>query len=83
VQILTGLALLRLPKVLPDIYARAGFRLSLPVLFFVSLAYIVISASFLLLLAGEQPKAVVIGIAYLLIGAAYYASRKHFLKGRS
>jgi len=83
VQILTGLALLRLPKVLPDIYARAGFRLSRPMLSFVSLAYIVISALFLLLLAGEQPKAVVIGIAYLLIGAAYYASRKHFLKGRS
>jgi len=83
VQILTGVALLRLPKVLPDIYARAGFRLSKSMLLFVSVAYIAISASFLILLAGEQPKAVLIGIAYLLAGAAYYVSRKHFLKGKS
>ena len=80
VQVLTGVAILRLPSVLPDVYARAGFRLRYPVLLFVSIGYIAISASFLILLAGEQPKAVLVGIGYLLVGVAYYAARRQFLK---
>jgi APA family basic amino acid/polyamine antiporter len=71
IQIMTGIALARLPSRLPEAYASSGFRLPRRVLQAVAAAYIGFSAFFLFTLSGEKPGLLIIGLAYLLTGAIY------------
>ncbi|MEM8562000.1 MAG: APC family permease [Pseudomonadota bacterium] len=68
VQIITGVALLKLPSKLPEVYAVSSFKLSPVLLAFVALAYIGFSLLFLLLLVLEQPGVVIPGVIFLLAG---------------
>jgi len=73
IQILTGLALLRLPGKLPQAYAASSFKLGRTPLRIVSIAYIVVSIAFLILLSIEQPDAIIPGCLFLLAGLGFYA----------
>jgi APA family basic amino acid/polyamine antiporter len=68
IQIMTGTALLRLPSVMDDADPSTGFQMSRRMLTFVSVSYILTSIAFLFLLAGEQPRAGLVGLAYLSVG---------------
>jgi len=71
IQIMTGIALLRLPTVLPDAFAKSVFKLSMGVLRTVAAAYIAFSAFFLYMLSSEKPRLLIIGLGFLLVGVIY------------
>jgi len=72
IQIMTGVALLKLPGKMPEVYAASSFRLSLFSLRFISIAYISFSVIFLVILGLDQPDAVLKGLIFLLLGFAWY-----------
>lgn len=71
VQIMTGVAILRLPAVMPEVFRTAGFRLNKPSLMVTGILYIVLSAGFLIVLAAEQTKFLVAGLVYIGAGIFY------------
>lgn len=71
IQIMTGLALLRLPTRLPDAYRASTFRLSIPVLRLVAISYIAFSLLFFFILASERSTLLLMGLIYLLAGVVY------------
>jgi len=72
IQIMTGVALLKLPGKMPEVYAASSFRLSIFSLRFISIAYIIFSVIFLIILGLDQPDAVLKGLIFLLLGFAWY-----------
>lgn len=76
IQILTGLALLRLPTKLPQAYAASAYKLGNWPLRLVSFAYIAVSVIFLVMLGLEQPSALIPGSLFLLAGLGFYAVRR-------
>ncbi len=75
IQIMTGVALIRLPSVLPQVYERSSLKIGRRWLWFISLAYIVFSLCFLILLAGEAPQLLVVGLVFIAAGVAYHTIR--------
>jgi len=80
IQIMTGIALLKLPGKMPEVYDASTFKLGKIALRFVCICYIVFSAIFLLVLGMEQPGAVVYGLIFIAMGCSWYfvvARRPH------
>lgn len=71
IQVMTGIALLRLPTRMPEAYLASNFRLSIPVLRLVAISYIVFSLLFLYLLVSERSMLLLIGLVFLLAGVVY------------
>ncbi|PHZ86541.1 APC family permease [Paremcibacter congregatus] len=74
-QILTGIAVLRLPKLLPEVYEQAHFKLGPRALIFYSLGFIIFSAAFFLFLGAFSLTEVVIGVIYLCLCSLYFKIR--------
>ena len=72
IQIMTGIALLKLPAKMPEVYEASAFKLGIFSLRFVCICYIVFSAIFLVVLGMEQPDAIVSGLIFIAIGYAWY-----------
>ena len=72
IQIMTGVALLRLPAQLPEAYEQAQFKLGKTGLIIVCYAYIGFSAIMLLLLASEKLQVMIIGLGFMAAGVVYY-----------
>jgi len=79
IQILTGLALLRLPKIMPDAFAQAKFRMGNRLLPVICILYILFSIGFLIVLSLEKPMLLLIGVSYLLLGLIYLWAWKRFV----
>jgi APA family basic amino acid/polyamine antiporter len=75
VQIMTGVAIMRLPKDRPEVFRKAGFRLNGPSLMVVGVLYIVLSAGFLILLATEHFEFLIAELIYVATGLFYYLYR--------
>ncbi len=71
-QILTGIALLKLPGKLPEVYEASSFKLGIFTLRFVCICYIALSLVFLFILGMEQPNTVISGLIFIAIGCAWY-----------
>lgn len=71
IQILTGIALVRLPTRLAEAYADSSFKLSTPMLWLVASLYVGFSVLFLFILASEKTQLLLIGFAFLLLGGIY------------
>ena len=71
VQIMTGVALIRLPAALPEAYQQSRFKLSKGWLVFIGVAYIAFSAFFLVMLANMKLQLLLIGLTFLLVGVIY------------
>jgi APA family basic amino acid/polyamine antiporter len=80
IQITTGIALLKLPGKLPEVYAASPFRMSKFALRLVSISYIAFSIVFLIMLALEQPGVVLPGTVFLALGFTWYALMKRGCK---
>jgi basic amino acid/polyamine antiporter, APA family len=72
IQIMTGVALIRLPSALPEAYRQSNFRLSKGGLLFTGLTYIVFSVIFLVVLSNAKSQLLLIGIGFLLAGVIYH-----------
>jgi APA family basic amino acid/polyamine antiporter len=72
IQIMTGIALLKLPGKMPEVYAASPFRLGPFSLRFVSVFYIVFSIAFLIILGADQPDAVLSGTVFIALGFGWY-----------
>jgi basic amino acid/polyamine antiporter, APA family len=83
IQVMTGLALLRLPARLPEAYRASSFRLSIPVLRLVAVSYIAFSLLFLYILASERSTLLLIGLAFLLAGVVYEKAWSRSGRGRA
>ncbi|MEM7705329.1 MAG: APC family permease [Pseudomonadota bacterium] len=83
IQIMTGIALIKLPTALPDAYRGSAFRLSIGSLRVIAAVYIALSAFFLITLAREKPTLLIIGLAYLLAGAVYQLVRSTLTRADS
>lgn len=71
-QILTSIAVLRLPRVLPEVYAQSRFKLKPIFLVFFALASALISLIFLAVLVVQTPVMGGVSVIYLGIGSIYY-----------
>jgi len=78
IQVLTGIALIRMQKIMPDAYEQAKFKLGSKQLQLVSMLYIVFSLAFLVLLSIEKPVLLLVGLAYLFLGLIYLWAWKTF-----
>lgn len=74
-QILSSLALLRLPHRRPELLANSGFKLAPGVLRFACVGSIVISVAFILVMVVDQPRLVLVAGGYLLLGLCYFHLR--------
>jgi APA family basic amino acid/polyamine antiporter len=72
IQIMTGIALLKLPGHLPEAYDQAKFKLGGVGLKVVCYSYIAFSAIMLVLLVTEKLQLMIIGVGFLLAGVIYY-----------
>jgi APA family basic amino acid/polyamine antiporter len=72
IQIMTGIALLKLPGKMPEVYEASPFKLGMSALRFVCICYIVFSVVFFVVLGLEQPDAIVSGLIFVAIGYAWY-----------
>jgi len=72
VQIMTGIALLKFPGKMPEVYEASTFKLGIITLRFVCICYIAFSVVFLIVLGMEQPDAIVSGLIFIAIGYAWY-----------
>jgi APA family basic amino acid/polyamine antiporter len=72
IQIMTGVALLRLPGKMPEVYEGTPFKLSKIALRIICICYIGFSAIFLIVLGMEQPEAVSYGLIFIAVGCAWY-----------
>jgi len=80
IQMITGIALMRVPSKLPTEYVEATFRLKQRTLKVVCMAFITVSAFFFLLLAAQQPNAMIASAFYVAVGSLYYYYR---VKGKN
>lgn len=71
VQVLTGIALIRMPTAMPDAYAQSRFRLNRRTLSLLGSLYVAISIFFIFMLSSEKPRLLAITAGFLLVGAAY------------
>jgi APA family basic amino acid/polyamine antiporter len=71
IQVLTGIALIRMPTAMPDAYRESRFRLNRGTLTLLGSLYIAISIFFLFMLSSEKPRLLAIIAGFLLVGAAY------------
>ena len=71
IQIMTGIALIRLPAVMPDVYNKSEFKLGRAGLWIVGILFIVFSIGFLALLAAERTGLLLIGLIFLAVGVIY------------
>jgi len=71
VQIMTGIALIRLPTVMPEVYNRSEFKLGRTALWIVGTLFIVFSLGFLAILAAERTGLLLIGLVFLAVGVTY------------
>lgn len=78
--IVWSVALTRLPRALPDHYAQARFRLSVPAIWVIALLKIALSAVFLTIGIVSNPVPAVIYFALVGVGAAYYLARRSYLR---
>ena len=74
-QIITGISVLKMPNVLPEVYQNSYFKLNKQSLTFFSWGTILFSAAFFLYLGAESPKAIVAGTIYIIIGSVYFRKR--------
>lgn len=72
IQIMTGIALLRLPAQLPEAYEQAQFKLGKTGLKIVCYAYIGFSVTMLIVLASEKLQLMIIGLGFMAAGVVYY-----------
>lgn len=79
-QMGAGIAALRLPWRDHGRYMSSEFRIRRPALVFFSLALVGLSAAFILIAAAGSPKATAAAVAFVAIGAVYYALRRTWLK---
>ena len=83
IQIMTGVSLIRMPTVMPDVYQKAKFKLGRKSLVVVSLLYIAFSGLFIFLLAAEKPRLLLIGLVFLLVGLIYQQLWARFFQSKS
>jgi len=74
-QILTGFAVLRLPKLLPELYEQAHYKLSPRALIFNSWGFILCSAMIFLYLGAFSPTAIIVGTVYVFLCSVYFKIR--------
>jgi APA family basic amino acid/polyamine antiporter len=79
-QIITGVAVLKLPKVLPLVYEAAHFKLPKRQLHFYSWGFILFSIAFFLYLGLDSPKAIVAVLVSLMIGSIFYKKRSEIVE---
>jgi APA family basic amino acid/polyamine antiporter len=72
IQIMTGIALLKLPGKMPEVYAASSFKPGALALRFISIAYIMFSVVFLIILGLDQPDAIFSGLIFMAMGFAWY-----------
>jgi hypothetical protein len=80
IQILAGLAVLKLPKKLPVRYSEAKFKLKGLALPFFSVGLIVISIVFILIGVEQSVVSALIFLAFVGLGALGYVLRKNTLR---
>ncbi len=68
IQILTGVALWRLPQRLPEVYEASSFKLGKGLLRVISVVFVLFSVVFLVILSMEKPTALVVGSLFVLAG---------------
>jgi len=73
VQILTGVAMLRLPSRLPEVYQASAFKMGLIPLRFVAICYITFSVVFMVILGMEHPDAALSGLVFIALGFSWFA----------
>lgn len=76
INVLSGIALIRMPAAMPEVYRKATFRLSRRTLQSLSIAHVAFSGLFLWLLSADNPEFLAVGVLYLLIGVVYYQVRR-------
>jgi APA family basic amino acid/polyamine antiporter len=72
VQVLSGIALWKLPKALPEVYRASPFRLGIAPLRIISVLFIAFSVFFFIVLAQEKPITLLIGSLFLAAGYLIY-----------
>jgi hypothetical protein len=73
IQVMTGVALIRLPTAMPQVYEQSSFKIGRRGLWFVSLTYIVFSILFFIVLARAEPQLLLVGLVFIAFGIAYYS----------
>lgn len=81
-QILVALAAQRLPRRLPDVYARSQFRLRPSVALFFTWGLLTLSLLFVCVAINDNRKIAIAAGTYLLIGGLYYKTRVTWLARR-
>lgn len=81
-QILAGLAVFRLPKLMPQEFADSPSPLSPAVHNMFCVGLVVVSALFILVGAVESPRSTGVMLALVAVGAVYYAVRRRVLDAR-
>jgi len=74
IQIVTGVALLKLPNTLPNIFAESKFKLSPLTLKTICFGYIFFSTIIFIFLAYQNPSSIMWGVLYLALGFIIYRS---------
>jgi APA family basic amino acid/polyamine antiporter len=82
-QAALGMAALLIPRLLPDLYRTAGFRLGPVALPFFSIGLIVLSAGFLVIAAWGELTVVLVALVWLVLGVSYYGIRRSVLARRN
>lgn len=73
VQVITGFALLKVPTRMAEAYQASPFKLGNVPFRFICVCYIIFSVVFLIVLASEQPGAILPGIVLIVLGFVAYA----------
>ncbi len=76
-QVVTAIAVLKLPKVLPQVYQDSHFKLGRRSRIFYSWGTIIFSTGFFIFLAMSSLTAVTVGAVYLLIASIYFKKRNN------
>lgn len=71
IQIMTGIALIRMPGTMSDAYESASFKLGRKGILVVSILSIAFSTVFIFLLSAERPTLLFVGIGFLVVGLIY------------
>lgn len=81
-QVFLGVAVLTAPRKLSALYAAAPFRLGRAALWFFGGGLILFSLAFLAVAVSDSPRSVLFAACHLLVGCAYYVTRRRYLLGR-
>jgi len=81
-QLLLGLAALRLPRVMEERYASAGFRLSPGRLRFFAVGLMLCSVAFLAIVLVDSPTLLALDAGYVVLGLACFGLRRASLARR-